>query len=127
MGVNAVSHRKTGAQSTRRKPSFACAAPLTSTTTTAMLRLGEKTSNQFSSLEKNVVHHRTEDGELREDLKQNAAFVFLVSFLTVFIIMLSVLLIIIRILQCVKRLKKKRYLKKYPDTIICVEMGEGLF
>ena len=83
-----------------------------------MIRLGDKTSNQFSSLEKNIVHKIEED---RDDLKQNTTLVFFLSFLLVFLIVLSVFTFIITLIQCVRKVRKTEYYKHY----LAVEWGEG--
>ena len=90
------------------------------TTPMAMMkiRLGDKTSNQFSSLEKNIVQKREEDGD---DLKQNTALVFFLSFPLIFLMMLSVFTFIIRLIQYVRRLRKTEYCRHY----LAVEWGEG--
>ena len=93
-----------------------------------MIRLGDKTSNQFSSLEKNIVQRQEEDKDVRNDLKQNTALVFFLSFLLVFLIMLSVFTFIIRLIQCVRRVRKTEYCKQYlagARVSTAVEWGEG--
>ena len=82
-------------------------------TTTPMAMLifwqGDKNSNQFSSLEKNVVErgdNGRDMGDIGDDLKKNAALVFLLSFLLVFLIMFSVFITIIRMIQLIRKLKK---------------------
>ena len=93
-----------------------------------MIRLGDKTSNQFSSLEKNIVQRREEDKDVRNDLKQNTALVFFLSFLLVFLIMLSVFTFIIRLIQCVRRVRKTEYCKQYlagARVSTVLECGEG--
>ena len=90
-----------------------------------MIRLGYKTSNHFSSLEKNIVQKREED---RKDLKQNPALVFFLSFLLVFLIMLSAFTFIIRLIQCVRRVRKTEYCKQYlagARVSTVLECGEG--
>ena len=74
-----------------------------------MIRQGEKNSNQFSSLEKNVVErgdNGRDMGDIGDDLRKNAALVFLLSFLLVFLIMFSVFITIIRMIQLIRKLKK---------------------
>ena len=86
-----------------------------------MIRLGDKASNQFSSLEKNIYQRREEDRDVGDDLKQNTALVFFLSFLLVFLIMLSVFTFIIRLIHYVRRLRKTEYCNKY----LAVEWREG--
>ena len=83
------------------------------TTPMAMLMIwqGDKNSNQFSSLEKNVVERGDNGGDMGDigdDLKKNAALVFLLSFLLVFLIMFSVFITIIRMIQHIRKLKKMK-------------------
>ena len=90
-----------------------------------MIRLGEKTSNQFSSLEKNIVQRGEEERDGRNDLKQNTALVFFLSFLLIFLIMLSVFTFIIRLIQCVRRVRKTEYCKQYLAGAVEWEEGIG--
>ena len=79
-----------------------------------MIRQGEKNSNQFSSLEKNVVErgdNGRDMGDIGDDLRKNAALVFLLSFLLVFLIMFSVFITIIRMIQLIRKLKKMQKTK----------------
>ena len=82
-------------------------------------------SAQFSSLERNVqqVHSKEEDAE---NVKKNVLFVFVVSFLTVFILMLSICLVMIRIVQCIKKLKREEARTGDKDNVIYVESGGWL-
>ena len=84
------------------------------TTPMAMLMIRQGDINQFSSLEKNVVErgdNGRDMGDIGDDLKKNAALVFLLSFLLVFLIMFSVFITITRMIQHIRKLKKMQKTK----------------
>ena len=89
-----------------------------------MMRLRDITSNQFSSLEKNVSQRKVLDPDNGEGYI-DAALVFFLSFLLAFLIMFSVFLALFRIIQCVKKMRSPPDMEKYL-VVGTMEWGEGV-